>query len=184
MTPVAKIKTVPLEQLMTHSSDNAVKPIIGNKEIEKLPETTFTREALPFEAMSCEEVIAGIEGPAVEAHFEALYAALVTSNTDKQNVLNYFETIVQHSSVANRLINSQFMTLLIKLLKQFKIASLKARIASIIGLLIRHATVIENELSSLGIPNVMIEVMRAEKNEKVRRRCIAAMGEYLFYGAT
>lgn len=30
----------------------------------------------------------------------------------------------------------------------------------------------------------MIEVMKSEKSEKVRRRCIAALGEYLFYGAT
>ena len=76
------------------------------------------------------------------------------------------------------------MNLLVKLLKSFKTVGLKVRLASIVGLLIRHATVIENELSALGIPNVLIEVMRTEKSEKVKRRCIAALGEYLFYGAT
>ena len=44
MTPVAKVKVVPLEQLFTHTSDNAVKPIIGNKEIEKLSETTYLKD--------------------------------------------------------------------------------------------------------------------------------------------
>ena len=51
------------------------------------------------------------------------------------------------------------------------------------GQLIRHATVIENELSQLGIPTILTEVMR-DKSEKVRRKAIAALGEYLFYGAT
>lgn len=30
----------------------------------------------------------------------------------------------------------------------------------------------------------MIDVLKTEKNDKVRRRCISALGEYLFYGAT
>ena len=66
----------------------------------------------------------------------------------------------------------------------YKAPIIKARIASIIGLLIRHATVIENELSQLGIHTVMIDVPKTENNDKVRRRCISALGEYLFYGAT
>jgi serine/threonine-protein kinase ULK4 len=76
------------------------------------------------------------------------------------------------------------MNLLLKLVKNFKTANMKARLASIVGLLIRHATVIENELSQLGIPAVLIELIKNEKNEKVKRRAIAALGEYLFYGAT
>lgn len=83
----------------------------------------------------------------MELHFENIYSSLLTATTDKQNILNYFETIIQHSNVANRLINSQFMNLILKLIKNFKSTSLKARLASIIGQLIRHATVIENELS-------------------------------------
>ncbi len=50
-------------------------------------------------------------------------------------------------------------------------------------MLIRHATVIENELSQLGIPNTLIDCSK-DKNEKVRRKAVAALGEYLFYGAT
>lgn len=57
------------------------------------------------------------------------------------------------------------------------------KLCSIVGQLIRHATVIENELSQLGIPTVLTEVMR-DKSEKVKRKAIAALGEYLFYGAT
>ena len=61
---------------------------------------------------------------------------------------------------------------------------MKIRLASIVGLLIRHATVIENELSQLGIPNLMIDLLKSEKSEKLKRKAIATLGEYLFYGAT
>ena len=56
------------------------------------------------------------------------------------------------------------------------------RICSIFGVLIRHATVIENELSQLGIANLLIDLI--EKHDKLKRRAISALGEYLFYGAT
>lgn len=76
------------------------------------------------------------------------------------------------------------MNLLLKLLKTAKSVNMKMRIGSIVGLLIRHATVIETELSSLGIPGLMIELLKNEKTEKVKRKAIATLGEYLFYGAT
>ncbi len=76
------------------------------------------------------------------------------------------------------------MNLLINLIKSVKNSNVKIRIASIIGLLIRHSTVIENELSQLGIANVFIDVIKNDKSDKVRRRCAAGLGEYLFYGAT
>jgi len=44
---------------------------------------------------------------------------------DKINVLNYFETVVQNSNVSNRLVNSAFMNLLVKLLKTSKNVNLK-----------------------------------------------------------
>ena len=52
-----------------------------------------------------------------------------------------------------------------------------------IGLLIRHSTVIECELAESQICHQLVETMK-EKSEKVRRRAIAALGEYMFYAAT
>ncbi|KRX08559.1 Protein kinase-like domain [Pseudocohnilembus persalinus] len=184
-TPVAKVKQVPLEQLFTHNSDNAVKPIIGNKEIEKLQDVAFNEKALPFKAFPPDEVINCVESPMIEEHFEKIYTSLIPANSDKLSILNYFENIIQHSNVSNRLINSSlFLKLLLKLLKTSKIIAIKIRLASIIGLLIRHSTVIENEVSQVGIGQTMIEVLKNEKNEKLKRRAIAALGEYLFYAAT
>ena len=52
---------------------------------------------------------------------------------DKINVLVYFESIIMNSNVANRLINSAFMNLLLKLMKSVKSPHLKLRLCSIIG---------------------------------------------------
>ncbi|EAS06928.2 Serine/Threonine kinase domain protein (macronuclear) [Tetrahymena thermophila SB210] len=175
---------VPVNELFTHLSDNAVKPIIGNKEIEKTATESFKKEQLPFQCFMADEVQQGIESPSIETHFENIFNSLVQAHTDKFNILCYFETIVQNSQVANRLINSAFMNLLLKLLKTVKQTQTKIKIGSILGLLIRHATVIDNELSQQGIPQILIETVKIEKSEKVKRRCMAALGEYLFYGAT
>ena len=53
---------VPLDQLFTHSSDNSVKPIIGNREIEKSTQDQIVvKDQLPFKYISSEEVNKGIE---------------------------------------------------------------------------------------------------------------------------
>jgi hypothetical protein len=41
-------KPVPLEQLLIHNSDTAVKPIIGNRDIEKPVDVTYNGGLLTF----------------------------------------------------------------------------------------------------------------------------------------
>jgi serine/threonine-protein kinase ULK4 len=53
----------------------------------------------------------------------------------------------------------------------------------VVGLLIRHSTIIDNELAEIDIASQLIDTLR-DSNEKVRRRAIAALGEYMFYAAT
>ena len=114
-----------------------------------------------------------------------VYNAIASSGTvnDKLNVLCYFESIILNSNVANRLINSAFMGLLLKLMKNVKSPHLKIRLCSIIGQLIRHSTVIGNEVAESGLAMILCEVLK-DKNEKVRRKAVASLGEFLFYAAT
>ena len=70
---------------------------------------------------------------------------------DKLNVLIYFESIILNSNVANRLINSAFMSILLKLLKNVKSPHLKMRLCSILGQLVRHSTVIGNDVAESGL---------------------------------
>eukprot|EP00351_Strombidinopsis_sp_SopsisLIS2011_P006065 CAMPEP_0116872590 /NCGR_PEP_ID=MMETSP0463-20121206/3370_1 /TAXON_ID=181622 /ORGANISM="Strombidinopsis sp, Strain SopsisLIS2011" /LENGTH=128 /DNA_ID=CAMNT_0004513023 /DNA_START=1957 /DNA_END=2343 /DNA_ORIENTATION=+ len=106
-----------------------------------------------------------------------------TTVNEKMNALLYFESIIVNSNVSNRLINSAFMNLLVKMMKEIKSPLIRIRLCSVVGLLIRHSTVIENDLAESEICQQLIESMK-DKNEKVKRRAIAALGEYMFYAAT
>jgi len=94
---------------------------------------------------------------------------------DKLNTLTYFESIILNSNVANRLINSAFMSLLMKLLKTVKSAYLKIRLCSIIGQLVRHSTVIGNQVAECGLCSLLAEITK-DKTEKVRRKAVASSG--------
>ncbi|CAD8154628.1 unnamed protein product [Paramecium pentaurelia] len=175
----------PIDQLFTHSSDNSVKPIIGNREIEKSIDATFAKESLPFQYINSDDVNRNIETDQIEFHFEQIYNSLQVAKQQEQlNILNYFEQIIQTSNAANRLINSAYVQLLLKLLTVSKLTQLKYRICCVLGLLIRHATVIEPEVSQHGIPEAMVEILNSKEQSTVRRKAAAALGEYLFYGAT
>ena len=130
-----KVPLKTIDQLLIHNSDTAVKPIIGNKDIERAGELIFNAQLLPFQAWTAEEVSAKIETMQVENHLHEVYCAMGASSTvnDKLNVLVYFESIILNSNVANRLINSAFMSMLMKLLKNVKSPHLKLRLCSILG---------------------------------------------------
>jgi serine/threonine-protein kinase ULK4 len=123
----------------------------------------------------------------VTSSFQIFNNILVSEHTnlsDKLNALNYFETIIRNSNVANRLVNSAFMNLLLKFLTQVKNIKIRIRVCSIIGQLVRHATVIDNDLAELNISNIFVNVLLKDKNESLRRKAIASFGEFLFYSAT
>jgi serine/threonine-protein kinase ULK4 len=179
--PSAKLAN--LQELLFHSSDYTVKPIIGNRDIEKPSEVTFTSSSLGFLPWSSEDVLSKSETQAMSEHFHSIFSLLTSQSTEKSNILNYFETLILNSAVANKLINSEFISLFVKLLKTSKSANVKIRICSIIGQMIRHATLISPELSSSGLCQILAENLK-EKTERLRKKAIAALGEYLFYAAT
>ena len=60
-----------------------MKPLVGNKDIERQPEVLFQTSKLPFRTMPADEVIRKIGEPHVETHFSQIYDSLVNSNCDK-----------------------------------------------------------------------------------------------------
>ena len=75
------------------------------------------------------------------------------------------------------------MDLFLKMLKLAKTQAFKIALSTIIGLLLRHTTVVNNDIAKQGIAAIMIDLLK-DKNNRVRRRAVAALGEYIFYGAT
>ena len=174
-----------LQEMIFHTSDFTVKPIIGNREMEKPPDLNFATQGLGLTPWSSEDILANSETVSLEEHFNEIYAALTSSSTsaDKTNLLNYFEGIIINAAVANKLINSVFIGVFVKLLKSGRSVSVKVRVCSIIGQMIRHATLINQDLSGSGLCQILTDQLR-DKTDKIRRKAMAALGEYLFYAAT
>ena len=185
MPKFKKICPKHIELLMIHHSDTVVKPIIGNKEIEAIEEVTYRKDLLSFEPLTAEEFSKRIERPESEALLSQIYNGIVNNSSVEKiiNSLAYFESIIVNSRVANRLINSAFLVLFTHMLKSMKSPKVKIRVCSIVGLLIRHATVIDNEVAKSGIAQLLVLTMK-DLNERVKRKTIASLGEYLFYAAT
>ena len=68
------------------------------------------------------------------------------------NVLSYFETLCTDTNAANVLINSSLTILMVRMLRNARAPTLRVRLASALGLLVRHATYIADELASTGQP--------------------------------
>ena len=106
-----------------HSTDTTVKPIIGNKDIEKISELVYNKENLKFETISIEALTKNIEEnsgkDSDEACIETLMNAITQPGTvtEKLNVLTYFESLIVNSSIANRFINSRFRTEFVDMLQ-------------------------------------------------------------------
>jgi serine/threonine-protein kinase ULK4 len=181
----SNFKSVPVDQLLLHNSDTAVKPIIGNRDIEKVPPVTFNPHTLPLQPWDPQQVMQKIDSSELEVHLNQVYSILTTSTNavEKLNLLSYFELVISNSTVANHIVNSVFMELLLRSLRTAKTNSLRMRICSILGQIVRHATVIEIEVAQMRIADLLSDYVK-DKNDKVRRRAMAALGEYLFYAAT
>ena len=174
------------ERLVFHSSDSVVKPILLNKRIErgKLTVAPYDAKALPFSAHTLAQMLA-LEQSELEAFLTAIFRSVggPVPVAQKVNTLAYFETLCVETAAANILINSSLMTLFVKMAKAFKTPILKVRLATAMGLLIRHATYITEGLANAGLLTVL-GTMVQDKHEQVRRRACATLGELLFYIAT
>ena len=153
-----KIGNKTVEQLLIHNIYTSVKPIIGNKDIEKQSELRYSMTHLTFEPWKLEEIVETINTSKIENHLSEVYSSIAeNSPQEKIHALAYFESIIVNSNVANRLINSAFVILFVRILKTAKSSQVKQRLASILGLLIRHATIIENDRAEIGIWEVLME---------------------------
>ena len=167
--------------LAAHPTDTQVKPIVLNRRIESVPEAHFDAAALPFEALAISDVLAAPQ-PELEAFLTRVYRSVAHSSpVNEVNTLAYFETLCCDTA-ANVLISSSLMTLAVRMLRASR-RPLRIRLTSAMGLLLRHATYITDELAASGIVIVLTECLR-DKNERVRRRAMATLGELLFYIAT
>ncbi|XP_015958754.1 serine/threonine-protein kinase RUNKEL isoform X2 [Arachis duranensis] len=170
-----------LSQVLWHASDLSVRPVMPSRKVDKVSETI---PSLPFETLQAADFV-----KMPKEQLEAVQNRIITilnGNTsigEKQNVIRYLERLSSNADAANILTNGPIMLMLVKFLRQSKASALRVQLASLIGLLIRHSTVVDDSLASSGILGSLTDGLR-DKQEKVRRFSMAALGELLFYIST
>jgi len=176
-------RPLPLEQVIVHQSDLTVKPIVGNRDIER-SESVASLGNLPIRIWTMDEITTKCDRSEFKVHLDEILAAIDSSQlSDKVNILNYFEQTIVNSGIANNVINGPFVGVLLRLLRTSRQPVLRTRICSIFGQMIRHATLIEVSLATSGMAQILSELLR-DQNEKTKRKAMAALGEFLFYSAT
>ena len=140
--------------------------------------------SLPFDALPAAEFVK-MPKDQLDAVIVKIIAILNgnTAISEKQNVIRYLEMLSSNADAANILTNGPIMLVLVKMLRQSKASALRVQLASLIGLLIRHSTFIDDDLANSGILGSLTDSLR-DKQEKVRRFSMAALGELLFYIST
>uniref|UniRef100_A0A1D1ZBD0 Serine/threonine-protein kinase ULK4 n=1 Tax=Anthurium amnicola TaxID=1678845 RepID=A0A1D1ZBD0_9ARAE len=170
-----------LSRVFWHSSDLSVRPIMLNKKPDK---TSDAMPVLTFEVLpACD--YAKLSSEQLETYNNQIILSLSGNGqvSEKQNVIRYVEMLSGNSDAANLITNGPVMLLLVKMLRLPKASALRIQLASVIGLLIRHSTFIQVELATSGIIIALTNGLR-DKQEKVRRFSMAALGELLFYIST
>jgi len=180
--------------------ETSVRPISRNPQIEE-PEPLETPSDLPFAPMSLEAVCSRPHAD-VEAFLTKVYKCMAQGSLDqKLGVLKYLEHLCCHMQVADLVVNSSLLRLVLRMLHTRKGGSggatgpngnasaaaasppLRAQLLSFIGQLLGHATYLEAGVADLGLFDVLLEGLR-DHDLVVRRRSAAALGELLFYVAT
>ncbi|KAL5712821.1 non-specific serine/threonine protein kinase [Ranunculus cassubicifolius] len=170
-----------LSQVLWHPSDLTVRPVMPSKKSDKGLEAM---SMLPFDAPPATDFV-----KISKDQLDALNTRIISTlsgnapSGDKQNVIRYIELLSANCDAANTLTNGPVMSVLIKLLRLSKVTILRVQLASAIGLLIRHSTSIGDDLASSGLLGALTDGLR-DRQEKVRRFSMAALGELLFYIST
>lgn len=121
---------------------------------------------LPVERLTSSEFVK-MESEQQDAFLNKIMTNIHGSSVnEKINTLKYLETLCTNIDAANVLINGPVMPLLVKLLRTIKLPALRVQLTSVMGLLIRHATLIEEELAGSGIVAVLTDTLR-DKQDKV-----------------
>ncbi|KAL9140063.1 hypothetical protein ABFS82_14G011800 [Erythranthe guttata] len=169
-----------LSEVLWHPSDLSVRPVMPSRKTDKGSDAL---PPLPFHAFPPPDFT-----KMPKDKLDILYNKIIgvlngNVNGEKQNVIRYLEMLSTNADAANILTNGPIMLVLIKMLRQSKALALRVQMSSLIGLLIRHSTFIGDDLANSGILGALTDGLR-DRQEKVRRFSMAALGELLFYIST
>ena len=147
------------------------------------------RRSEPAFAAESQTRLAEVEHDALEKHLVLAYKALVHDDdaSHRRNIVAYLAARCEVSHVANVVVNSSFVTLLLKLARRRDgDASLRRQLLVLLGLLVRHAThAVPDAADDAALAPTLARVATdADADPATRCLALAALGELLFYVAT
>ena len=181
----------PIQDIMFHNSDRSVKQIIGNDIIEPVVKASFDSEKLEFSPVfkidKIKTLLLKDKINEYQTYLSNIYQLLDNYNLNNQqdellNLLNYFQTIILNKHIANSIIESPFVQLLINFL-DINNDNIRIRVCNIIGYLVRYATNIEIPLDKYNLTEKLISFISNDYNINLKRKAISCLGEYLFFVA-
>eukprot|EP00300_Choanocystis_sp_HF-7_P014630 c18754_g1_i1.p1 GENE.c18754_g1_i1~~c18754_g1_i1.p1 ORF type:complete len:1181 (+),score=179.46 c18754_g1_i1:348-3545(+) len=173
----------PPKEFMYHSPDEAIRPIIGNAKIETPELPVWDATAFSFPPLTLEQ-IGSMTDSKLDAFLNQARHALGSSSHDELiNYLAYFETLCSENRLSNCLLTPEFLKSFLKILNRNGPSKLKLRTCALLGLLVRHATLINPQTDALNIVPALMH-LAGHSNVYLRRKAVSALGELLFYIAT
>ncbi len=201
----------PPNSLIVHLSDTTVKPIVGNKAIEVLERPIFKASGLPVSAISPDDA-SSLAQSQLQQHLTVLYKYLHRSTTsssntsisDRNNVLSYLYSLASSVEVANIVLNTHFLGLLLRFIRaaapntgarttrtgtsdgRSSGLSLRALASTVLSTMLRYCTAINPPTATNKdehIIPVLLSVLKETNRQDpyLRRRALAGLGELLFY---
>ena len=180
-----------IQDVMLHNSDRHVKQIVGNNIIEPVDKAIFDSDKLEFSPVfkldKIKELLSKNSMNEFQTYFSNIYQLMDNYSLNNQqnellNLLNYFQTIILNKTIANSIINTPFITLIINFL-DIKNDDIRIRACNIIGYLVRYSTNIEYPLDKYNFTEKLISFI-SDSNITLNRKAISTLGEYIFFVAT
>ncbi|KAH9098186.1 hypothetical protein LEN26_016623 [Aphanomyces euteiches] len=169
------------------TADCVVKPIVACNEIEKVSVPRVNVSSLPFTTVSASSLTKQRD---IEEKLEEIYHYLRgdASVAEKHNALAYLNSLSTSSKLANIIVNSSLLDVLVKLLEQSTSSALSSRLCLVLGTMIRYATFIAPDVFSDVKPDslifVLTKILSNIDNVQITRRAMACLGELGFYMST
>ena len=207
-TSCARVTADTFDDLLRHPREVRVLPIVGNASIAPLPSIRFRSQALGFDPTPPAEVFS-MANEDLQSFLGSVYNSLNASPSSSRglgratHVLGYMYLICQNSRLANILVNSSMMPLLLRLAQLQdsdvdafkrhaerrsapKPENVRARVAVVLAVLIRHSTYIAPAMCTYDEGGMLaaLEALAKDAAPKVRRYGMAALCELIFYITT
>ncbi|CAD7940835.1 unnamed protein product [Amoebophrya sp. A120] len=183
-TPVVSSELLQKCRSLLSHVETSVRPISNNPAIEKITSPHLSQpELLPFRPLALEDVFV-CSNQELESFLTKVYKCIAQGTIEtKIMTLIYLENLCGHMQVADLVVNSSLLKLVLKMVR-VRSTELRVRLWTLIGQLLRHATFLEPNIADLGIFEALTDAVVRHEDRTVQRKAAAALGELLFYVAT